>query len=219
MRILAIAPHPDDETLGCGGTLLKHKAAGDQISWCIVTEAREPQVTQDFLRRREVEIETVASAYGFESVIKLGLPTTLLDSLPLNQVINGLRGAIEETKPDCIYLNHGADVHSDHRVIFSAAVSAVKPFNTSTHGVKRILSYEVLSSTDAAPASVFAPAVFSDITPYIDRKIEIMTEYTTEVQPYPLPRCAETIRALARFRGASIGVEYAEAFVLVRDVF
>ena len=219
MRILAIAPHPDDETLGCGGTLLKHKAAGDQISWCVVTEAREPDVTQDFLQRREVEIETVAAAYGFERVIKLGLPTTLLDSLPLNHVIKGLRGAIEETKPDCIYLNHAIDIHSDHRVIFSAAMSAVKAFYTSTHGVKRILSYEVLSSTDAAPASVFAPTVFSDITPYIERKIEIMSQYTAELQPYPLPRSAETIRALAKFRGASVGVEYAEAFVLVRDVF
>ena len=219
MRVLVIAPHPDDETLGCGGTLLKHKQAGDQVCWGIVTDAFEPRVSAEFLTRRQAEIESVAAAYGFEDVVKLGLPTTRLDTLPLEQIISAFRNVVDQTKPECLYLNHATDVHSDHRIVFEAAMSSIKPFYTSDHGVKRVLSYEVLSSTDASMAtSGFNPTVFCDITAEIDRKLEIMSLYPTEVQPYPLPRSLETIRALARFRGATIGVEYAEAFVLLREV-
>lgn len=222
MRILAIAPHPDDETLGCGGALLNHKRAGDRIHWCIVTEASEPRVSRDFLDRRHTEIDSVAAAYGFDGVTRLGLPTTLLDTLPIQELIAALAGVIEETRPDCVYLNHANDVHSDHRAVFVAAMSALKPFYTRTHGVKRILSYEVLSSTDASlptASGAFNPTAFCDISAVLDRKLEIMSLYQSELQPYPLPRSLETIRALARFRGGTIGAEYAEGYVLLREVF
>lgn len=221
MRVLIIAPHPDDETLGCGGTLLKHRTAGDDLSWLIVTEGHEPLVSAEFLRQRELEIERVAAAYGFERVFKLGFPTVQMDTLQMETVIGRLRGVMDEARPDCVYLNHAGDVHSDHRVIFEAAMSVLKPFYTARHGVRRVLSYETLSSTEAAPPGLsraFVPNVYSDITPYIERKLEIMQMYPVEVQPYPLPRSAESIRALARFRGATVGAEYAEAFMLLREV-
>lgn len=218
---MVIAPHPDDETLGCGGTLLKHKAAGDQLCWLIVTRAHEPQWSAEVLRRKDAEIEQVAAAYGFERVARAGLPTVRMDTLPLEDVIGSLRAAIEQARPDCVYLNHAGDVHSDHRVIFEATMSVLKPFYSERHGVKRVLSYEVLSSTDAMPPShalCFVPTVFNDITPFLERKLEIMSLYATELQPYPLPRATESIRALSRFRGATIAVEYAEAFMLLREV-
>jgi LmbE family N-acetylglucosaminyl deacetylase len=149
------------------------------------------------------------------------LPTIKLDTLPLEAVIDAIRSGISLVQPDVVYVNHCGDVHSDHRIIFEAAMSALKPFNSPQHGVKRLLSYEVLSSTDAMPPSQsrsFLPNVFCDITKFIDRKIEIMSNYKTEVQQYPLPRSLDTIRALARYRGASIGCEYAEAFMLLREV-
>jgi LmbE family N-acetylglucosaminyl deacetylase len=221
MRILVIAPHPDDETLGCGGTLLKHKAAGDETSWCIVTVGYEPRVSAEFLVNREKEIDAVSAAYGFENVIKLNHPTTRLDTISQEQLISNFSDVISSARPDCIYLNHSGDVHTDHRVIFEAVMSAVKPFNTSRHGVKRILSYEVASSTDQAFAGFcapFVPNVFSDISTHIEKKLEIFSLFPVEVQPYPQPRALESIKALARTRGATIGVEYAEAFMLLREV-
>jgi LmbE family N-acetylglucosaminyl deacetylase len=221
MRVLAIAPHPDDETLGCGGTLLKHKQKGDTISWLVVTRGHEPQWSKEILAKKEEEIAAVSQAFAFENVYRANLPTVKLESVPFEETIAKLREAITDAKPEVVYLNHFGDVHSDHRVVFEATMSVVKPFYTGRHGVKRVLSYEIVGSTDAAPshpARAFVPNVFSDITKHIDRKLEIMSLYRTEVQDYPLPRANESLRALARFRGASIGVEYAEAFMLVREV-
>src|SRR4051794_15338464 len=114
MRVLVIAPHPDDETLGCGGTLLKHKAAGDEIIWCIVTVGYEPRVSAEFLANREKEIDAVSAAYRCEKVIKLNHHTTRLDTLSQEQLISDFHNAIESARPDCLYLNHSSDVHSDH---------------------------------------------------------------------------------------------------------
>jgi LmbE family N-acetylglucosaminyl deacetylase len=221
MRILAIAPHPDDETLGCGGTLLKHKANGDLVSWLIVTRGHEPQWSNTLLKQKEQEIAEVTMAYGFAHVFRGDLPTIKLDSLPLEEVMGAVSKAVDESKPEVVYLNHWGDVHSDHRVIFEATMSVLKPFNIRRHGVKRVLSYEVQSSTDAMPpnlARAFVPNVFSDVSKHIDRKLEIMGLYKTELQEYPLPRSVDSMRALARYRGSTIGTEFAEAFQLVREV-
>ncbi len=220
MRVLVIAPHPDDETLGCGGTLLKHIAAGDQVSWLIVTRGHEPQWSKDILENKETEISAVKAAYKFEKLYRLDYPTTRMDSLANDEVIAGFHSVIDEAKPTCIYLNHSGDVHTDHRIIFDCVISAIKPFNTSRHGVKRLLSYETPSSTDAAPPNFpnFQPNVFTDITTFIERKLEIMSIYSSEIQSYPLPRSLDSLKALARYRGATIGVEYAESFMLVREV-
>lgn len=221
MRVLAIAPHADDETLGCGATLLRHRSAGDSINWAIVTRAHEPQWSAAQLARKETEIESVSAAYGFEKVFRLNFSTIKMDMVPLNELISSLHGVIEEARPDCVYLNHSGDIHSDHQIVFNAVISAIKPFNSRRHRVRRLLSYEVLSSTDAAPpdrATIFIPNVFFDVSAFIDRKLEIMSLYESEAQPCPLPRANESIRALARYRGATIGAEYAEAFMLVREV-
>jgi len=221
MRVLAIAPHPDDETLGCGGALLKHQANGDAISWLIVTKGHEPQWSKETLDQKEQEISDVRRAYGFEDLFRLGLPTVRLDTVPLDEVIIQMREAIAAAKPDVVYVNHSGDVHSDHRAVFEATMSVLKPFYSARHGVKRVVSYEIQSSTDAMPPSLprsFVPNVFTDITKFIDRKLEIMSLYRTELQDYPLPRSLDSMRALARYRGSTIGTEYAESFMLVREV-
>jgi len=221
MRILVIAPHPDDETLGCGGSLLKHKSNGDSLSWLVATRGHEPHWSADLLDRKEKEIASVTAAYGFDQTIRLNFPTIRLDTIPLEEFIAAIRNAISDCKPELVYLNHFGDVHSDHRIVFEATLSVLKPFYSGTHGVERILSYEVVSSTDAAPlnpARAFVPNVFTDVTDFLEKKLEIMALYESELQPSPLPRALDNLRALARLRGATIGVEFAEAFMLVREV-
>jgi LmbE family N-acetylglucosaminyl deacetylase len=221
MNVLVISAHPDDETLGCGGTLLRHYSNGDSIHWAIVTQAHPPKWSQEVIDRKAAEVTAAAKAYSMQSVQKLGLPTIRLDTVPLEEVIEGLRKVIEQVHPEIVYLPHHGDVHTDHHAVFLGTLSVLKAFYMRSLGVRRVLSFETLSSTEAAPplpSRAFIPNVYADITPNIERKIEIMAMFASECQPDPLPRGPSAIRALARFRGATVGVEYAEAFMLVREV-
>jgi LmbE family N-acetylglucosaminyl deacetylase len=221
MKVLAICAHPDDETLGCGGTLLRHRAEGDTIDWVVTTQAHTPQWTKEVIERKAAEVAAVANAYSMQGLHKLGFPTVQLDTIPFAGVVDALRKVIEQIKPEIVYLPHHGDVHTDHHVVFQATFVVLKAFYMRAMGVRRVMSYETLSSTEAAPPQAhraFIPNVYSNITPQIDRKIEIMSMFATEVQADPMPRGPSAIRALARFRGATVGVDYAEAFMLVREV-
>lgn len=218
---LIFSTHPDDETLGCGGTILKHAEEGDNLYWLIVTVPHEPQWSAEIRERKAKEIELVSQAYGVKKTYKLGFPTAKLETVPQGELIDAIRGVIAEVKPEIVYMIHAGDVHTDHRVAFQAAMSVIKPFYMRRFGIRRVLSYETLSSTDAAPpqhSTAFVANSFVDITPYLERKIEIMSLYETETHPDPMPRGPSAIRALARFRGATMNLEYAEAFMLVREL-
>jgi LmbE family N-acetylglucosaminyl deacetylase len=220
-KISVITPHPDDETLGCGGTILKHCAAGDSLHWLIITGMTEEQGfgTQEIKNRQE-EIEQVKHMYGFEIVNSLNLPTMRLDALPLGDIIKAISTVLVEVKPHTIYLPNRSDVHSDHRVVFQAAWSCCKTFRFSF--IRRVLMCEIPSETDFAPAlpeTAFFPNIFSDISQYLEKKIEIMRVYKGEMKEHPFPRSEQNIRSLATVRGATANVEYAEAFMLLREVF
>ena len=221
MKVLVISTHPDDETLGCAGTLLKHKKNEDSLHWIIATTPHTPKWSEEVIVRKELEIETVSGAYRMDSVQKLGFPTVMLDTLPITDVIGALETKISKINPDIIYLVHGGDVHTDHQVVFNATLAVLKPFKMSRIGVKKILAFETLSSTDAAyqsPSSAFLPNIYIDISDFMDDKLDIMRKYESEAQPDPMPRSNSAITALARFRGATIGTEYAEAFMLIREI-
>jgi LmbE family N-acetylglucosaminyl deacetylase len=191
------------------------------VSWVIVTKAYEPRWPAEVIERREHQIEQVSAAYGFANRFRLTFPAARLDTVPLEELLAAINKIVAEVKPEWIYTVHAGDIHSDHRAVFEATMSAVKSFNSASHGVSRLLSYETISSTDATPprpSTVFLPNVYCDITPYLERKLEIMSLYEGEVHPYPLPRALESIRALARFRGATVATEYAEAFMLLREL-
>jgi LmbE family N-acetylglucosaminyl deacetylase len=222
MNVLAIAAHPDDETLGCGGTLLKHRAAGDRLFWLIATVCYEPRWSAAVIERKAAEVQRVAEAYGMEKVFKLGLPNARLDTVAVDDMMGPISRAIDEAEPDTVYLLHAGDVHTDHQAVFTASMSVLKPFHMARRQVRRVLSYETLSSTDAAPPrwdKAFVPNAFSDITPHLERKIEIMDLYETEVQEDPMPRSPSAIRAVARYRGAAVNTGYAEAFTLLRELW
>jgi LmbE family N-acetylglucosaminyl deacetylase len=221
MTVLVISTHPDDETLGCAGTLLKHRANGDQVYWLIVTEATEPRWSAEVIKRKATEVETVAKAFDVEQFFKLGFPTVKLDQIPQDELMGKIKEVVSKVGPETVYLVHGNDVHTDHQAVFTASMSVLKPVYMAELGVRRILCYETLSSTEAAPprqGRIFLPNVFSDISPYLESKIDVMKLYETELHEDPLPRGPSAIRALARYRGATIGVEYAEAFQMMREL-
>lgn len=221
MKVLVISVHPDDETLGCGGTTLKHRDNGDEIFWLILTKAdKSVGFTDDFLLKREREIKTVSDLYGFKETIKLDFMTTKLHLVDFNVMITAISKVINHIKPQIVYMNNRSDIHTDHQIAAKAILSCTKSFRYPF--IERILMYECISETEMAapfPENIFIPNVYSDISNYIDKKIEIMKVYESELQKPPLPRSPENIKALARFRGASCGVNYAEAFMLVRERF
>ncbi len=221
MRVLVLSAHPDDETLGCGGTILKHRKHGDRLFWLIATRPFEPVYDAKVIEEKSEEVKKVATVYGFEKTYELGFETAKLETIPYGNLMSSIGQVLRDVIPDRIYLVNRSDVHSDHRILFESSMSVLKPFHKEFHTLK-ILSYECLSSTDAAPAMAaasFVPNVFSDISEFLSQKLEIMNLYQSESQKDPLPRGPEAIRALARYRGATVGVEYAEAFMLIREFF
>jgi LmbE family N-acetylglucosaminyl deacetylase len=218
-KILAVSVHPDDETLGCGGTLLKHNEKGDKIFWLILTRAND-KVTSipNIVNLQKQYVNKVAATYNFEDFKQLSFLTTELDRYPLGEIIREISNYIDQIEPSVIYFNHCNDVHSDHRVAFDAIYSCTKSFRYPF--ITKILMYETLSETEFAPAlpcASFTPNVYVDITDYLDQKIEIMKLYETELMEEPYPRSISSIEALARFRGSRAGVKYAEAFRLLYE--
>lgn len=221
MKVLAISAHPDDETIGCGGTLLRHVANGDAVYWSILTKAFTPRWSEQVVKEKEREVESVTRGYGVKECFWSALQPTTLDHAAINDVIEPVRKAVEKVRPEIVYVVHHGDIHTDHAAVFNAVTIVLKPFHMRRLGVRRLLSFECLSSTDAAPPlpeRIFQPNVYSDITPFIDRKLEILRLYASEAQSGAMPRTDSAIRALARFRGSTVGCEYAEAFMLIREI-
>lgn len=218
--VLVIAPHPDDETLGCGGTLLKHKSQGDDVFWLIVTSIHERSPFSDQVRlSRKSEIENVSRYYGFKNTYELGFPTTELDTVPKSGLIKAIGKVIAEVNPNVLYVPYRNDIHSDHEVVFDAVAACTKSFRYPS--VRAVRAYETLSETEFGirpEDGGFRPNYFVDITEFIDRKIEIMGAYQSEIQVFPMPRSLETIRALGIVRGAVIGSAAAEAFMSLREI-
>lgn len=220
-NVLAIAVHPDDETLGCGATLLKHAAAAEAIHWLIVTAATEADFTVRQIEVQRSQVEAVQAAYRFSSVHWLKLPTTRLEQLPVNDLIGAIRAVLNDVRPEIVYVPNRSDVHSDHRIVSDAASAVLKSFYMSSLGVRRVLACEVPSETDAVPALpelAFVPNVYVDVSQTLRRKLEIMSLFASEVQAGWMPRGLSALEALARHRGAAIGREFAEAFMLMREI-
>jgi len=221
MKILSISVHPDDETLGCGGTLIKHKNCGDDIFWLILTDASEKLgYSQEFVTKRQKQIKAVSQKYQFSKTYSLSLPTTKLHQVDFSEIITKISSVIQEIQPEVIYTVNRSDIHTDHQVAAKAVMSSTKSFRN--HFIKRILMYECISETEISPPlpeNIFIPQVYSDISGFLEKKIEIMKIYESELQESPLPRSVENMKALARFRGSTVSVEYAEAFMLCREVF
>ena len=218
MKIIVIAPHPDDEVLGSGGTLLRRKAEGATIAWLIVTTiTADTGWSEEKIRQRADEIKRVTSLFGFDSVFELNFPTTQLDRASMGDLVPGISNVFKKFEPEEVFVPHSADVHTDHRLVYDAAASCTKWFRHPS--VKRVLAYETLSETDfgLGTSQGFRPNVFVNIEPYLADKLRAMDIYASELGAFPFPRSHEAIRALATLRGAASGFKAAEAFELLRE--
>ena len=219
-NVIVISAHPDDEILGAGGAILKHIANGDKVYWLITTNVFESQgFSKERVESRQKEIERVAESVGITKTFKLTYPTMTLSSSSLIKLVPEVSAIFTEVKPEIIYCLNRSDAHSDHRITFDAVMACTKSFRYPF--IKQVLLYECISETEFAPAvpeKVFMPNYFIDVSSYFDKKIEIMKIYESELGEHPFPRSVRNMEALATFRGASVGVEYAEAFQLVKFI-
>ena len=216
--ILVIAPHPDDETLGCGGTLLRHISEGDNVHWLIVTSMDSSIYTSEQMNFREKEIKQVNEMYGFTSTTQLGYPASCLDQVPTNDIVQKLSDAIKKINPHTIYTVFRNDAHSDHQVVFDSLMSATKSFRNP--GIKKIMSFETLSETDFSNPlkNGFRPNIFINIEDFLQRKLEILSVFDSEMGDFPFPRSPEAIKSLAAIRGVQATSKAAEAFILIKEI-
>lgn len=218
--VLAIAPHPDDEVLGCGGTIAKHVLSGEQVYLCIVTQVYTPEWPEHEIKERKEEALKASGILGIKKTYFSNLPAVKLDTISqkeLNQVIAQIVGKVQ---PEVIYVPHRGDVNRDHQLVFDAAMVAIRPQPGTV--IRRVLCYETLSETEwAAPFAehAFIPNVYVDISETLEIKLRAMSAYKLELREFPHPRSLEAISTLAKRRGASIGVRAAEAFVLIRELW
>ena len=225
-NILVVAAHPDDEVLGCGGTIARHADAGDQVQVLIVAEGATSRQHQRDREQATHELSFLAMAaqqagaiLGVQGLELLDLPDNRLDSLDRLDLIKQIEERIARHQPQVVYVHHAGDVNVDHRRLHEAVVTACRP--TPGQPVRRLLSFEVASSTEWQPpgsAPPFQPNWFVDITAQWPRKREALAAYASEMRPWPHARSIEALEHLARWRGAQVGVEAAEAFCLLRHL-
>ena len=220
MRVLIVAAHPDDETLGAGGTMAWHASRGDAVSVCILTDGVTSR--HDQVELQEECARRACATLGVTKVVFVGLADQRLDVVPMLDVITPIEECIREFQPDVVLTHFAGDVNEDHRIVSRATMVATRPVAGSS--VRKICSFEVPSSTDWAPpqpGSVFAPNLYVDISETLETKLLAMKAYAdtyhTEVRPYPHPRSLEALRAYAQRHGVAAGLMAAEPFVLLRE--
>ena len=225
MTTLVVAAHPDDEVLGCGGTIARRARQGDDVHVVILGEG----ATSRHADRSDADPAVVAALadssaragtiMGAASVEHFGLPDNRFDTVALLDIVKLVEGAIERLAPDTVFTQHGGDLNIDHQLVFRAVLAATRP--TEGHPVRSVYGFEVASSTEWAFQRfepVFRPTVFVDIESTLAVKLEALEAYKAEVRAFPHPRSPEAIRAAAVRWGSASGLGAAEAFELVRAI-
>lgn len=218
-RTLVIAPHPDDEILGAGGTIARLARAGHEVRVAVVTTGQQPDYSASDVAVVRSEAEQAHSLLGVRETSWLDLPAARVAETPRRTVNAALREIVLRTSPTALLVPFAGDIHVDHQLIFQAAMVAARPHQSAYPTT--ILAYETLSETNwNAPYLTpgFHPNVFVDITDTLDLKLEATGAYRSQVRASPHERSIEALRALATLRGATVHLPAAEAFVLIRSV-
>lgn len=217
-RVLVIAAHPDDEVLGCGGTMARHSARGDTVDVLFTADGMMSRSNAvDTLERRRRAASEAAAILKARPPRFLDFPDNQLDSVPLLDIVRAMERSLNDINPSIIYTHHGGDLNVDHRIVHQAVVTALRPMQDSRF--VGLFAFEVLSSSEWATAAIgaaFCPNHFVDISLVIEHKMMALQAYADEMRPFPHPRSFEAVRALATLRGASAGLRAAEAFVTVK---
>jgi N-acetylglucosamine malate deacetylase 1 len=215
--VLVVAAHSDDEALGCGGTIAKHIANGDSVPVMFMTDGVASRNNpEDSASLRETACKKALEALGVEDIRQSKFPDNMMDTVPLLDVVKAIESVISDVKPDTLYTHCAFDLNIDHRVTHSAVMTACRPQSWSS--IKRILSFEVLSSTEwNSPTQLtFKPNYFVDISDFWIKKYEALKCYSEEMREHPHSRSYECVEALACLRGATNGFLKGEAFVVER---
>lgn len=219
MNILVIAPHPDDEILGVGGTIAKRAEEGHAAYVCIVTKGCEPLFHEPIIEQGRNECRAADKYLGVKETIFLDFPAAMLEEVPRYKLNDGILNVVQRVKPEEVYIPHRGDMQIDHKMVVDAAMVALRP--KYDHKVKRIYAYETLSETGwDVPNTVneFIPTVYEDISITVEKKVKAMNMFQTQLEKFPNARSIGAIEALARYRGSTITVDAAEAFALVREI-
>ena len=219
MKVLVIATHPDDEVLGCGGVMARHTAVGDHVSLLVVTRGIPELFSTEFIEQGRRELRQANELLGVTDIHFLDFPAPKLDTVPGYELATAINRKIQVLQPHTIYLPHHGDIHADHQAVYQATLVAARPIDGCP--VRKLLCYETLSETEwASPVGdqAFIPTVFVDITDFLPLKLQAMACYRSQIKEFPHPRSLQTLEALARLRGATVGLPAAEAYKLVREV-
>ena len=202
MKVSIIAPHVDDETLGCGGLLLKLKK--QKVSTSVIF------ISENSSKKLDKILNKIKKEYKLKSVYRIKYRPSTLDTVSKNDLVNKIKNCLRDFKTSDLYIPNPDDIHSDHYHVFKSSLSASKWFRNKY--IKRILVYETLSESEILTQNPFNPNTFIDITDQIKNKIKIMKNYHSEIKNFPFPRSSIAISSLAKLRGSSCGYRYAEAF-------
>lgn len=218
--VLIVAAHPDDEVLGCGGTIAKHIDQGDKVHTVFMTDGTSARTnaTQDSAKKRIETCDHVKSFFGITSTHFLEFSDNQMDNIPLLEIIKKLEKVFNKIKPSIIYTHHHDDLNIDHRKTHEAVMTVARPIPQSI--ISEIYGFEVLSSTEwsTPQKGVFAPNFFVDITKQFNTKIKALKMYNDEMRPAPHSRSINHAEVLAKHRGYSVGLEMAEAFEVYRII-
>lgn len=218
-RVLVIAPHPDDEILGCGGTLARLASEGHEVHVAVATRGSPPAFSEESVARVAAEMKSAHAQIGIAKTHQLDFPAAALDTVPASELNAAIGQLVAEVRPDTLLLPFVGDIHGDHQLAFLAAMVAARPRNDwAPH---RICCYETLSETNwyAPPVTpAFVPNFYVDISGHLETKLRAFQTFESQVRPFPEERSVEAIEALARFRGSTVYLKAAEAFMLVREI-
>ncbi len=219
--ILVIAAHPDDESLGCGGTIAKHVASGDIVHVIFMTngvDSRKNSSSNNNINNRIISTKKAINILGILSIQYIDFPDNKMDSVPLLDVVQSIENIIKNLNPEIVYTHHIGDLNIDHQITHKAVMVACRPQPNCS--VREIYSFEILSSTEWQTPGylLFSPNMYVDISRYIEIKRKALEAYNDEMHKSPHSRSVDNIVRLNTLRGNSIGVDYAEAFMLIRGI-
>ncbi len=218
-RVLAIAPHPDDEILGCGGTLARLVDEGGEVTIAVATTGHPSVFPPEQVEQVQQEMRRAHGIIGVSDTRLLGLPAAELDTIPARECNDAFAKLVDAIRPDTLLLPFVGDIHLDHQLTFLAAMVAARPRHSAAPC--QILCYETVSETNwyAAPTTpAFVPNVYVDISGTLERKLEAFAAFASQVRPFPDERSPETLRALAAVRGSTVHLRAAEAFMHMRSI-